>query len=50
MVDGVDTHLTAAFSTEEIVTALKMLKAGKSPGPGSNHPELLLHAGEVAIN
>ena len=35
------------FTTEELVKALKSMKAGKAPGPDDIYPEFLLHAGDA---
>ena len=42
-----DVNMLIRFTTEELVEALKSMKAGKAPGPDDIHPEFLLHAGEA---
>ena len=39
-----DVNMLIQFTTEELVKALKSMKAGKAPGPDDIHPEFLLHA------
>ena len=38
-------NISDNFSQREFTAALQHLKPGKAPGPGSNFPELILHAG-----
>ena len=46
-VDSKDVNMSIPFTTEELVKALKPMKAGKAPGPDDIHPEFLLHAGDA---
>lgn len=46
--DRADTDLTTSFTSKEMATALKMLKAGKSPGSDRIHQKFLLHSGDAA--
>ena len=43
-------ELTNPFTMEEMFSALKLLKAGKAPGPDIIHPEFLLHTGDAITN
>ena len=45
---SVDSNLSGEFSPEEMKTALKHLKSGKSPGLDNIHPEFLLNQGVKA--
>ena len=40
---SVDDQLCQAFTPAEMTTALKILKAGKAPGPDDIHPEYIIH-------
>ena len=44
-----DQNLCNDFTLEEIVTAIKTLKAGKAPGVDNLHPEFFLHLHESCI-
>ena len=46
-VDSKDVNMSTPFTTEELVEALKSMKAGKAPGP-EYPPRVLLHAGDAA--
>ena len=48
--DSHDSELTNPFTMEEMFSALKLLKAGKAPGPDIIHPEFLLHTGDAVTN
>ena len=43
-VDSKDVNMSIPFTTEELVEALKSMKAGKAPGPDDIHQEFFLHA------
>ena len=43
-----DVNMSTPFTPGELVEALKLMKAGKVPGPYGIHPEFLSHAGVAA--
>ena len=44
-----DQNLCYNFSTDEVMAAIKTLKAGKAPGLDNLYPEFLLHVDEKSV-
>lgn len=44
-----DQDLCNDFTTEELMSAIKTLKAGKAPGPDNLHPEFFLHLDDSCL-
>ena len=47
---SVDQNLCSEFSIDEMLSAIKTLKAGKAPGVDNLHPEFFLHMDDTCID